>query len=133
MRRFARRSLAIIFLPTVTGCFTITQVPVPATPPERERMEVHGVVVRQDDGTEERIDFEVLHEASWTSDGYSVVADVDHGGPEAETVTRFFPFATMVGVLTRQLDPGRSSGLIGGIFVVVAAIGGIAFSGTAGY
>lgn len=96
-------------------------------------MEVRGVVVRQEDGREERVEFQTIHEATWTSSGYSVTADVDNGGPEAETVTRFFPLPAITGLLIRQLDPGRTSGLIGGLIVFAAAMGGIAFSGTAGY
>ncbi len=133
MPRFARRSVALISLPLVAGCFAVTRVPLPATAPEREQLEVRGVVVRQDDGSEERVEFRTVHEADWTSSGYSVVADVDTGGPQAETVTRFFPLSAITGLLIRQLDPGRTSGLIGGLIVIAAAIGGITFSGTAGY
>lgn len=133
MRRFARRSVALLSLPLLAGCFTVAQVPVPATAPEREQIEVRGVVMRQPDGGEERVEFQEVHEATWTPTGYSVVADVDSGGPQRETITRLFPISAMTGLLVRQLDPARTSGLIGGFFVVAAGFIAVAFSGTSGY
>lgn len=117
----------------LASCFTVAQVPVPATAPEREEIEVRGVVMRQEDGGEERVEFQQIHDATWTPTGYSVVADVDNGGPQHETITRIFPISAMAGLLVRQIDAGRTSAIIGGVFVIGAALGGILFSGTAGY
>jgi len=130
MHRFRRRSIALLSLPLLAGCFTVTQVPVPATAPEREAIEVRGVVVRGPGGVEERIEFETIHDATWTPTAYSVVADVDVDGAQHETITRLFPISTMSGLLVKQVDAGKTSAIIGGTFLVLAGIYAVLVSGS---
>lgn len=122
MTRSARRSVAILCLPFAAGCFTVAQVPVPTTAPEREALPIRGVVVREAGGGEEVVRFREIHDATWTPTAYSVVADVDNGTGRPEMVTRLFPISTMSGLLVRQLNAGRTSAIIGGFFVAAAGI-----------
>ncbi|KPJ81353.1 MAG: hypothetical protein AMS19_08305 [Gemmatimonas sp. SG8_23] len=129
--------LAILFaaVPFLGGCFTVATVPVPATAPEREDTDFQGVVVRQVGGGEETVVFDEVLEATWTPTSLSVVGQLpamDDGAP-GETVTRLFPISTLAGLRVRKLDAGKTSALVGGVFLVAAAIIASQVSGTAGY
>ncbi len=122
-------------LPLLAGCFSMATVPVPATQPEREDTAVRGVVVRQAGGGEEVVQFSEVLETSWSPTALSIIGMLeqpDNGGP-SDAVTRLFPISTMAGLRVRQLDAGKTSALIGGAFVVVAALVASVVSGTAGY
>lgn len=120
MKQLARLVVILLAAPLATGCFTVAQVAVPPTAPERQALEVRGVVVRQAGGTEEIIEFTEVHEASWTTTSLSVVADVNENG-STQTITRLFPISTLSGVLVRQLDAGRTSAIVGVVIVGTAA------------
>jgi hypothetical protein len=134
MTRLARLSLLFVALPLLGGCFTVATVPVPATQPEREDSDVRGVVVRQAGGGQETVDFSEVLEATWTSTSLSIIGMLetpDNGS--AEAVTRLFPISTIAGLRVRQLDAGKTSGLIAGVFMAAAALIATLVSGTAGY
>ena len=125
MRKPGRLAVAVVSLPFLTGCFTVSRAPVPATQPERQALDLRGVVITQpDNGTEEVLEFSELHEAVWTPSSLSVVADVADSGPSPQTVTRLIPITQLDAVLLRQLDGGKTSAIIGG--VVMGAIATIA-------
>jgi len=86
-------------------------------------MALKGVVVT-DGTTEETIEFAELHEATWTPSSLSIVADVDQNGT-TQTLTRLIPITQLSALLVRQIDPGLTSAIVGG--VIVGAIAGIAF------
>ena len=56
MRKPGRLTVLMLTLPFMAGCFTVTTVPVPRTQPEREALDVKGVVIT-DGTTEETIEF----------------------------------------------------------------------------
>lgn len=128
MKQLPRLLALLLVAPLAAGCFTVAQVAVPPTAPEREEMEVRGVLVRQAGGTEELIEFATVHELEWTPTSLSVVADVETNGT-TETITRLFPIQTLSGILVRQLDPGKTSAIIGGVIVGTAAFIATAVSG----
>ena len=135
MKTSTRLTLVILALPMLVGCYSITTVPVPATTPQREDTNVKGVVVRQAGGGEETVEFSEILEATWTPTSLSIVGVLDQAdvsGVEG-AVTRLFPISTMAGLRVRTLDAGKTSGIIGGVFLVTAAILAITISGTAGY
>lgn len=135
MTRLGRLAALLAALPLLAGCFTVATVPVPATQPEREDTSVRGVVVRQAGGGEETVEFSEVLEATWTPTSLSIVGMIrsqDNGG-QVETVTRLFPISTMAGLRVRQLDAGRTSAIVGGVFLVAAALIATVVSGTAGY
>ena len=125
MRKPGRLAVVAVSLPFLAGCFTVARAPVPATLPEREALDLKGVVITQpDNGTEEVLEFSQLHEAVWTPSSLSVVGDVAGSGPSPQTVTRLIPITNLDAVLVRQIDGGKTSAIIGG--VVMGAIATIA-------
>ncbi len=121
MRRPPRALVAAVAAPFLAGCFSVTQVPVPAAHPDREALQLRGVVVVDpDNGSQETLEFQELHQATWTPSSLSFVADVRADG-RTETVTRLVPITELQGLLVRQLDAGKTSAIIGGMLV-----GGIA-------
>lgn len=130
MNSLTRLLAILVIAPMAAGCFTVGQVAVPPTAPEREGLEVRGVVVREAGGTERLIEFVEVHEAEWTPTSLSIVADVEENG-QTQTITRLFPISTLSGVLVRQLDAGKTSAIIGGVIVGTAAfIAGAVSGGT---
>ncbi len=131
MKNPTRLLLTLVATPLMAGCFTVARVPVPATAPEREDVSLHGVVVRQTGGGESVVEFDELLESTWTSTSLSVVADVtDEGGKR--TITELYPIQTLSGLLVRQIDGGKTSAIIGGAIVGLAAIIAGAVSGGGG-
>jgi hypothetical protein len=129
MNKFGRALIALVCLPFLAGCFAVMQVPVPRTAAEREAMNLRGVVVS--DGTgEESIRFEELHEAAWTPSSLSIVADVNQDGTR-QTITRLIPITTLSGLYVRQIDPGKTSGIIGGLIVGTVAVISVLITGRA--
>ena len=135
MKTSTRLALTILALPLLAGCFSVTTVPVPATAPQREEANIRGVVVRQAGGGEETVEFSEVLEATWTPTSLSMVGFLDQ--PDASgaegAVTRLFPISTMAGLRVRALDAGKTSAIVGGVFLLTAAIIASAVSGTAGY
>ena len=130
MRTPHRLAIALLCIPVLSGCFTVTTIPVPVTAPEREQVEFRGVVVRQEGGGEEITEFSDIAEKTWTPTSLSVV-----GVLAGETVptTRLFQISTMSGLTVRQLDAGKTSAIIGGVFLLTAGVIASLVSGTAGY
>lgn len=122
MRR-PRGPLVLLFaLPILAGCFGVTQAAVPSSQPEREELDLRGVVVASADGGEEEvIRFTELHDVSWTPNALSFVADV-RGDGRTETLTRLVPITELEGVLVRQLDAGRTSAIMGAAIVGTVAV-----------
>ena len=124
MRKPGRLAAVAVSLPFLAGCFTVARAPVPATLPERQALDLRGVVITQpDNGTEEVLEFSELHEAVWTPSSLSVVADIADSGPSPQMVTRLIPITQLDAVLLRQIDGGKTSAIIGGaIMGTIAAI-----------
>lgn len=122
MRRPPRPLALLVALPFLAGCFGVTQSAVPPSQPEREALDLHGIVVTSPDrGEEEVIRFSELHEATWTPSALSFVADVRQDG-RTETLTRLVPITELQGVLVRQLDAGRTSAIMGAAIVGTVAV-----------
>lgn len=121
MRRPPRTLVLLIALPFFAGCFGVTQTAVPSSLPERQELDLHGVVVTSPDtGEEEVIRFAELHDATWTASALSFVADVRQDG-RTETLTRLVPITELEGVLVRRLDAGKTSAIMGALIVGTAA------------
>ena len=117
MRRPPRALVALVALPFLVGCFGVTQTAVPSSLPERQELDLRGVVVADPDGSEDEVlRFSELHEATWTPSALSFVADVRRDG-RTETVTRLVPITELRGVFVRQFDAGRTSAIIGAVLV----------------
>ncbi len=123
MRKPGRFLVSVLSLPLLAGCFTVATVPVPRTAPEREQMELRGVVVT-DGTTEETLVFEQLHDATWTPGSLSVVADIEQDG-SVQPITRLIPITALSGLLVRRTDAGTTSAIIGG--AIVGTMAAIAF------
>jgi len=118
MRRTACALVTLVTLPFLTGCYAVMRTPVPGSHPERQALELRGVVVNQsgeDDG--EVVEFAELHEATWTPSSLSFVADVPRGAGRTETVTRLVPITELEAVMVRQFDAGKTSAIVGGLIV----------------
>lgn len=123
MKKPGRITCLLLCLPFLTGCFTVMQVPVPRTQPEREQLNLRGVVIT--DGTsEEVVQYDEVLDATWTPSSLSIVG---RNGDNADltTETRLVQITEMRGLLVRQLDAGRTSAIIGG--VIVGTVAAIAF------
>lgn len=117
MRRPRRTVVFLFALPFLAGCFGVTQTAVPPSLPDRQELDLHGVVVTSpDSGEDEVIRFTEVHEATWTPSSLSFVADVQEDG-RTETITRLVPITELQGVLVRQLDAGRTSAIVGAAIV----------------
>lgn len=131
MRRSLQTLLAIVSLPFLAGCYTVTQISLPPSHPERQELDLRGVVVNRAGSEEEVLEFQELHEATWTPSALSFVADVSRGGGRMETVTRLVPLTEIQGVIVRQFDAGTTSALIGGAIVGTIAFVAILVTGDA--
>jgi hypothetical protein len=110
-------------IPFLTGCVRVHVEPLPA-PEARAAADIRGVVLRGN-GAAERIEFARLDDVQWTDSAVALTGVLrsyarDPRGTETVT-TRSFPFSTISGVLVRQIDPNRTSLVIGAV-----AIGSIA-------
>ena len=115
--------VAAVSLPFLTGCFSVLPAPIPTTPAEREQVDLRGVVVRGDNGSDdERVEFSEVLDVQWLDGGLEVVG-LDIADDEART-QQFF-YNDLAAVLTRQLDANKTSILIGG--VMLSTIAAIAF------
>jgi hypothetical protein len=130
MRTPRRLAVLLLSAPLLAGCFSVSTVPVPRTAPERQEAQIRGVVVRQEGGGEEIVDFSSIADATWTPTSVSIVGVLD-GSDVPET--RLFQISTLSGLRVRQLDAGKTSAIIGGVFLAAAAIISSVVSGTAGY
>ena len=128
MRKPSRLVTTFLCLPFLAGCFTTSTIAVPRTAPEREATELNGVVVRQEGGGEEIVEFSDIAEATWTPTSLSIVGVVEG---EAAPETRLFQISTLAGLRVRQLDAGKTSAIIGVVFVAAAAIIASVVSGDA--
>lgn len=123
MKRSLSALVILVTLPTLTGCYSVMRTPVPASHPEREALELRGVVVDRPDGAEtEVVEFSELHQATWTPSSLSFVADVDRGMGRSETVTRLVPITELEAVIVRQFDAGKTSAIVGGVIVGTIAV-----------
>lgn len=121
MNKPGRLTVLLLTLPFLAGCFTVATVPVPRTQPEREALDIRGVVVA-DGGSEETIQYDDVQQAIWTPSSLSIVG-TNGSGTNVTTETRLIPITELRGVLVRSLDAGTTSAIVGGIIVgTVAAI-----------
>lgn len=130
MRSSSRLAALLLATPLLAGCFTVAPMPVPPTAPQREEVELRGVVVRDADGTEEQVEFNEVHEVTWTNTSLSVVADITDDNGMTQTITELYPISTLSALLVRQLDAGKTSAIIGGAIVGTAAFIATVVSGT---
>lgn len=122
IRRPRRATVALVALPFLMGCFSVTQTAVPRSLPDRQALDLRGVVVTQpDEGTEEVLEFEELHDVTWTPSSLSFVADVRQDG-RTETVTRLVPITELQSVMVRQFDGAKTSLIVGGAIVAAVAV-----------
>jgi hypothetical protein len=121
MNKPGRLTVLLLTLPFLAGCFTVATVPVPRTQPEREDLNVRGVVIT-DGATEQVIQYDEVLEATWTPSSLSIVG-LNGSGDNIQTETRLIPITELRGVLVRTLDAGATSAIVGGVIVgAVAAI-----------
>lgn len=122
--RAGRVLVAMVALPHLTGCFSLLPTPIPASPEERQELSVRGVVVgdETDNGDGERVEFSDIQNVSWTPESLSIVGVARSGDTAGQLAERRFPLSSLSAVLVRQLDPGRTSAIIGGLLVGGAAI-----------
>lgn len=122
MKRTVYAVAVLVALPLLSGCFGVMRAPVPASHPERQALDLRGVVVVQpgnEDG--EVVEFAEIHDLTWTTSSLSFVADVPRGPGRVETVTRLVPLTEIQSVIVRQFDAGKTSAIMGAVIV-----GGIA-------
>lgn len=123
MSKPGRLTVLLLVLPFLAGCFTVATVPVPRTQPEREALNIRGVVIT-DGTTEEVVQYDNILEATWTPSSLSLIGA--NGSDETLTTeTRLIPITELRGVLVRSLDAGPTSAIVGGI--IVGAVAVIAF------
>ena len=121
MNKPGRLTVLLLTLPFLAGCFTVATVEVPRTQPEREDLNVRGVVIANG-GTEQVIEYDEVLEATWTPSSLSIVG-LNGSGDNIQTETRLIPITELRGVLVRTLDAGATSAIVGGVIVgAVAAI-----------
>lgn len=130
MRRFSYALAALAALPFLAGCYGVTHAPVPPSHPERQALDLHGVVVTQAGNNEgEVIEFSEIHDLTWTPSSLSFVADVPRGPGRVETVTRLVPITELQAVIVRQFDAGKTSAIMGGVIVGTIALLAILLTG----
>lgn len=117
MKKPARVLVLIVSLPLLAGCFALQPVPVPANPAARESMAIRGVILG---ATQERVVFSNVLQADWGPDAVSLVG-TPSTSPEGVIETRLFPLTSIESVLVHQIDPGKTSAIIGGVMVGVIA------------
>lgn len=122
MNKPGQLTVLLLSVPFLAGCFTVATVPVPRTQPEREQLDVRGVVIT-DGRVEEVIEFDQVLEATWTPSALSIIA-ASGEDEDIVTETRLIPISELRGVLVRTLDAGATSAIIGG--VIVGGIAGVA-------
>jgi hypothetical protein len=132
MRRSLSVLVTLVTLPSLVGCYGVMRTPVPVSQPEREALELRGVVVdRPDTGESEVLEFTELHEATWTPSSLSFVADVDRGSGQSDTVTRLIPITQLEAVMVRRFDAGKTSAIIGAVIVGAIATVALIITGDA--
>ena len=133
MRRFTYALAALVALPLLTGCFGVMRAPVPDSHPERQALDLRGVVVRDAGNQEgEVVEFDELHDLTWTTSSLSFVADVSRGQGRVETVTRLVPLTELQSVIVRQFDAGKTSAIMGGILVATFPARALVLAGAGG-
>lgn len=123
MNKPGRLTVLLLTLPFLAGCFTVATVEVPRTQPEREALEIRGVVIT-DGATEQVIEYERVLEATWTPSSLSIIG-ANGEGDDIVTETRLIPITELRGLLVRSLDAGPTSAIVGGL--IVSAVAVIAF------
>ena len=124
-----RRLLVIaVSIPLLAGCFSVLPSPIPPTPVEKEALEVRGVVLN-DVRNSERIEFSEVLEVLWADDALSIVGKLADDG-EGDYVTRLYPLSTLSAVLVRQLDAGKTSGIMAGLIIGTIAVLSVLVSGS---
>jgi hypothetical protein len=122
MRKPPRTLVLLVSAPFLTGCFTVLPTPVPP-PSARNETTIKGVVVGDIDSGE-WIEFDEVYDVQWSDQAVSIVGSrVETDGASPVDVTRLFQLRDLGAVLTRQIDPGRTSIVVAG--VLVGAIGTI--------
>jgi len=120
MNKPGRLIVLLLTLPFLAGCFTVATVPVPRTQPEREALNLRGVVIT-DGATEEVVEYDNVLEATWTPSSLSLVG-ANGQGSNMTTETRLIPITELRGVLVRTLDAGPTSAIVGGLIVGTVAV-----------
>lgn len=129
MNKTGRLSVLLFSLPFLAGCFSVTTLPVPRTQPEREALNLRGIVIS--DGTEEQvIQYDNVLDATWTPSSLSLVGS-NGSGDDITTETRLIPITELRGLLVRRLDAGTTSAIIGGLIVGAVATVALIVTGKA--
>lgn len=124
VRSAARTVGAVLAAAQLSGCFSLVATPVPPTPAEREGLAVRGVVVggAPDGSGGERIEFDDIQNVTWTAEALSIVGVPEGAAGTGAITERSFPLGSLSAVLVREVSSGRTSALIGGAVVGMAAI-----------
>lgn len=82
------------------------------------------------DGTEERIEFDEVYQVNWTETSLFIAGSlVENEGIPPVDATREYEIEDLSAVLTRQIDAGRSSIIIGALIVGAIAALTLYFNG----
>jgi hypothetical protein len=76
----------------------------------------------QDNGEGQHLEFRDIQRVTWTDDAISIVGVQRDGDGSGQLSERRFDLSTLSAVLVRELDPGKTSAIIGGTIVGTAAI-----------
>lgn len=133
MRRPARVLAVGVLLPFLTGCFA-TQMQSLAEAPEPRPTNISGVVLTGDGESDERIEFDRVDHVEWT-DSTLIVTGVPkaEAGSEANGTaeTRTFALTSVSSVLVKEVDPSKTSIIIGAIGVGAIAVAALLLTGQA--
>jgi hypothetical protein len=120
-----------VTVPFLAGCFSVLQAPLPA--PGETRENVRGVV-RNDSAVGTRIEFSSVDDVRSTESEIILIGTLrqpDDGAPPEQTVTRSYPRSALSGILVREVDTAKTSGIIGGLIVGAIALATFVLTGQA--
>lgn len=115
------RSLTLAATATfLTGCFGTLPTPLPG-PEARADVDVRGVVLKADDGSEgERVRFSEILDVDWRDSSLSILGS-RAGAGTTQPSSHEFAYDDLAGVLTRQVDTNRTSALIAAAILATVA------------
>jgi hypothetical protein len=128
MKKPGRLLVIAVSIPLLAGCFGVLPSPIPATPVEREALQIRGVVLN-DVRNNERIEFSEILEVLWADDALSIIGKLADDG-EGDYVTRLYPLSTLSAVLVRQVAAGKTSGIMGGLIIGTIAFLSVLVTGS---
>ncbi len=110
-------------LPFLAGCFTTLALPIPE-PAEREDIELNGVVFRD----AQRVEFDQIDAVEWTEESLIITGITKYGGSDIPETARY-SLEDLSGILVRNLEPNRTSGIVAALFLIPISIWMVIVSG----